>query len=244
MRSYLTKSTLLLLVLGLYYPLLSQDIKNNTIDKPKENQIKENETLITRNIIGFIPSSADKINGWAIGYFFLSDDDLSDYKMQVINGVYTNLSPLQAIFGVYAILTSMWSFVGADGLNIETQNKTIYSKYIGKDTLGINQELNGISLSIVDIGDRARINGIDISILSQYSNQMNGFSFSGLFNNKTFLRGFMFGLINISEQVKGVQCGLVNNCGTLKGVQLGLININGGKFFPFINIGFNRHPKN
>jgi len=233
----------LYVVFGLHNSLLSQDNINNSSYPINESTLIVRDSSLTRNIIGFIPSKADKVNGWAIGYFLLSEDDLSDNKMKVINGVYSNLSPVQIYSGVYISLFSLWALFGSDVLNLETHNKSIYGKYSGKDTLELNQILNGVSLSIVDIGDRTKINGVEISVLSQVSDQMNGLSLSGLINSKTFLKGGMFGLINISESVKGFQCGLVNNCADLQGFQFGLFNRSENRIMPIINFRLKKKPK-
>lgn len=233
----------LYVVFGLYNPLFSQNVINNSSDTINETTLIVRDSSLTRNIIGFIPSKADKVNGWAIGYLFLSENDLSDNKMKVINGVYSNLSPFQIYYGAYVSIFSFWALFGTDALNVKTQNKSIYGKYSGKDSLELNKILNGVSLSFADIGYRTKINGIEISVLSQNSDQMNGLSFSGLVNSKTFLKGGMFGLINISESVKGFQCGLVNNCSNLQGFQLGLFNRSDNRIMPILNIRLNKRPK-
>ncbi|PKP22164.1 MAG: hypothetical protein CVU05_05060 [Bacteroidetes bacterium HGW-Bacteroidetes-21] len=186
-----------------------------------------------RNIIGFVPSKADVINGWAIGWLTLNEHE--NLKM---NGLYTNINPIQIYYGVYVSLFTIWTVLSSPELKDETNDGRIYGFYKGIDSTVCDQRFNGISISIVDFGDRTKMNGIELSLVSQHMNQNNGISVSGLFNKKVKFNGLMVGLINLSEQGHGLQMGLINNCGNMHGVQLGLINRCGKRLTPFLNFRF------
>jgi len=199
-------------------------------------QMNNDTNSISRNIIGFVPSKADNINGWAIGWLMLDEKE----KLK-INGLYTNLSPFQLYWGGFMTIGLIWTLLGADEFHFETDNGKIYGEYIGIDSTKCNQLLNGISISIVDNAERTKINGLEISLVHQQTFVNNGISISGLCNSKTKFNGLMIGLMNIAEKGNGLQIGLINNCGNLQGFQIGLINRCGSRIIPFINCRFKKN---
>lgn len=214
---------------------------NFSFSQPPEKIEEANSSTITRNIIGFVPSKADNINGWAIGWEMISGHD----KDLLINGAYTNLSPFQIYWGAVLTVFSIAAIFGSkEGFNFETSDSTIYGIYSEKSWINFNKTLNGISVSVVDDAGRAKINGLEISLITQHTGCSNGVSLSGIFNSKTQFNGLMTGIMNLSEQGNGVQIGLVNNCGSLNGVQIGLINRSEKRLLPLVNIGTKKSHKN
>ncbi len=67
----------------------------------------------TQKVMGFVPSEANVINGWAIGYGFTLD--APDLSTQTINGLYTNVQPITwvcfSLFDIEADFTAVY-FLG------------------------------------------------------------------------------------------------------------------------------------
>lgn len=62
-----------------------------------QNSRERSDTSLpkTQNVIGFVPSEANVINGWVIGYGFKLSSP--DSPARTIKGVYTNVEPLNAL---------------------------------------------------------------------------------------------------------------------------------------------------
>ncbi len=227
MKINFKKAVLILSILiGLGNYSFSQDIHNQ-----EDNNLKSNDTsYVIRNVIGFVPSNANVINGWAIGYL-----DLSSHKAVKINGIYTNIGPLQLISSVFMIPRYIGLIFGGDMPRFHTDNNNIYGNFVDKDTIISNQVVNGLAFSILDISDYAKINGLNFSVISNFTNKTNGIAIAGIMNLNIKFNGLMIGTVNFAEKGNGVQIGLINNCGDLNGVQIGLINKSRKRVLPIIN---------
>jgi len=214
-------------IFGFSIILFSQNIDG-------QERIDSTEYIRTQNFIGFIPSKATKINGWAIGNFNFDNQINSD-----VNGIYSNINPIQLWVGVYAVLYVPWMIGG----NMETlyfgKNKSVYSEIDNSSIIFDNDKgmdvINGISVNIIEESDYLITNGIEVSLLSFVTYKNNGISISGLINKKTKFNGVMIGLVNHANKGNGLQLGLINNCGECRGIQIGLINRCGKRILPFIN---------
>src|SRR4051812_12475478 len=70
----------------------------NNLNIPlKDSPYKKNNV---KNVIGFVPSKADQINGLAVGWLMLGAYEKDSMS---INGFYLNPSPIQLLFGVAAL---------------------------------------------------------------------------------------------------------------------------------------------
>lgn len=93
------------------------------------------------------------------------------------------------------------------------------------------------------------VNGLAVTPLYTFIDQVNGAQFSLIFNisyrlngvclsihNSMFeMNGVELGLFNKAKVMNGVQFGLVNKTKKLSGVQIGLWNVNERRKRPFIN---------
>lgn len=147
-----------------------------------------------------------------------------------------------------------------NGLNIEGVGVPIFLFTIPADpinqidrikenTIRNDFNVNGLSVSPAGLIHPGTVNGLAVTPLYTFIDQVNGAQFSLIFNisyrlngvcfsihNSTFeLNGVQFGLFNNAKVVNGVQFGLVNKTKKLSGVQIGLWNVNERWKRPFIN---------
>ncbi|OGF45093.1 MAG: hypothetical protein A2452_00760 [Candidatus Firestonebacteria bacterium RIFOXYC2_FULL_39_67] len=80
--------------------------------------------------------------------------------------------------------------------------------------------LPGISIP----GDNVVI-GIDIGLIADSVQEVNGFQVSWLYSGTDRLSGIQLGLVNISNSATGIQWGLYNQSQSFVGIQIGLINV-------------------
>jgi len=159
-----------------------------------------------------------------------------------------NISPI-----VYKLSTN--SVV--NGINIEGVGIPLLLYMIPHDptertdtvTIGNDFNINGLNMAPAGILQHGTVNGIALTGLYSFINQVNGAEFSLFFNisyklnglsvslnNSTVeLNGLQIGLFNKSKRTKGLQLGLINRTVKLKGLQIGLWNINEKRKLPIIN---------
>jgi hypothetical protein len=220
--------TLIIVLIFFISPTFCQSDKvdlTNFIHQSKERKI--------RNIIGFIPSKADAINGLAIGWLELGAyEDKKDSV--IINGVYSNISPLQFFVGAISI----------PYLIISPFNKDIFKETFG-DVNSVNKEyenrINGVSLSFLEGSDRYVVNGLQVSVLFHNMYKLHGFSATIGASFYSSFNGLMIsGLFNNTKYGKGLQIGLINRSYNLTGLQIGLWNRIGNRSLPIINMRFKK----
>ena len=187
----------------------------------------QSDSVKTRNIIGFIPSKVDRINGVAIGPF----ESKLDGKGQSVNGITVD------IIGQGGLLLMA---VGNDPIRLKDKYEALNQDSIVQklnahyDTVTFKTIYRGIVVAgsgiIVD-----QINGISVGGIISSIENVNGLMFNILNSNVGELNGVSIGLVNQSLTTKGVQIGLVNKTYDLKGIQIGLWNKNRKRSFPIIN---------
>ncbi len=109
--------------------------------------------------------------------------------------------------------------------------------------------VNGISISPAGLLHHGTVNGVALTSLFSFIDQVNGLQLSPLFNtsyrnnglvisidNSTVeLNGVQIGLFNRAETVKGVQIGIINRAVFINGLQVGLWNVNYKRKLPIVN---------
>ncbi len=195
-----------------------------------------------RNIIGFVPSQASTINGWAVGWLFALDYHAEEKKSVRINGLYTNIGPIQAL-----IIAFSPAFMS------DFPKHILHADSAWLDYTYFNHRLNGVSIRIYEAADDFSIQGLQITGLFQRVGKMNGLSItgiasvyeklngvmiSGIYNTIATANGVQIGVFNIASKVNGLQIGLFNNSFKMKGIQIGLWNKIGRRGLPFINFSF------
>ncbi len=190
------------------------------------------DSFKVRNGIGFTPSKANVINGWSIGWLMLSGFQEKD-KVETINGIYTNLSPLQVFWGMMMIPRLV--------LTPFTLNRAQLAISIIDTTIINYNTINGVAFSVVDASEIYIVNGLQVSILMHELYKLQGVSAAlGSSNYYSFNGVMISGVANITNRGKGLQIGLFNTSSRLNGVQIGLWNRIGNIGFPFINMCFRR----
>lgn len=199
----------------------------------------DSSKVIAKNVIGFIPSKANIVNGWAIGYGFrLSSPDSSSRK---INGVYTNVQPLNVLvlgFATPHLILGSLQHLAQSNNNTDTA-KT--SKRKIQDSVS-GDTLNGIAMHLFGIGYSYGyvINGFEFCPGTISGTTLNGLSVA-LFAGYEDFKGCMIGgFTNYAEKGRGAQVSLINIADNFNGVQIGLLNRIGDRVTPFINFSFKR----
>lgn len=182
-----------------------------------------------RNVAWYIPSKADQINGWAIGWLMLGAFEKDSVT---INGFYTNISPLPALiigFGLPYIIAAPFM-----------KRKSEYWTELDSNIYG--SHINGIAISfIMEEADTYIVNGLQISGISHGMYKLNGLSLTlGLSDYASFKGVMISGLNNNATHGKGLQIGLINRAKNLTGIQIGLWNRIGKRGLPFINMSFKK----
>lgn len=98
---------------------------------------------------------------------------------------------------------------------------------------------NGILLSTLGTFTE-QINGISISPWMSTALIVNGLSSNLLWNLNTETNGVSLGAVNHSGKMRGAQIGLFNKSNNLRGIQIGLWNINEKRSLPFLNWNFKK----
>jgi len=218
----------LISIIFLFYfisPIFCQTKKDST------NNIKLTSARKVRNVVGFVPSRADKINGWTIGWWSFLDENECD--SMVINGFHTNIAPTQIVG--FVLIPYM---VGA---LFELDEKELKMTALDTSRTLTESKINGISISIVELADWYTVSGIQISGITHSMHKLNGLSISLGESFYDSFNGIMIsGLLNQTYKGKGLQIGLVNSSRTMRGIQIGLWNRIGKRSLPIINMSFKK----
>ncbi|RLD27171.1 MAG: hypothetical protein DRI54_01520 [Bacteroidetes bacterium] len=222
------------------FPSFCQD---NSIDT---TLIEDNSRLV-RNVVGFAPSKANQINGWAIGWSSSVDDFHADIDSIKINGLYTNIPVIQALIIGWMVPYAIGSIFNPKTYVSLYENINSFPEYYS----GIDDSMNGVSISVFDFSDEFVVNGTQITLFYHDMAELNGFSLTiGGARYVSFDGVMISGILNNTNQGKGVQLGLINRTKNMRGIQIGLWNRIGKRGLPFINFSFrkdnvnrNRHKK-
>lgn len=85
-----------------------------------------------------------------------------------------------------------------------------------------------------------QVNGISLSLWMSMGAKINGLTANLLWNRYEQINGISLGLVNHSYSTNGLQIGLVNKTKKLHGFQIGLWNKNEKRTFPLINWNFRK----
>ena len=185
-----------------------------------------------RNVIGFIPSKAEKINGWAIGWLTLGAYE-HRHDSVIVNGVYTNLSPMAVLLAGMSL-----PYLVATPFLKETYSE---SSPFYTDSI-IENKINGVSVSLMELSDRFTVNGVQFALIGLNMFKVNGFSANLGFSQYQSMQGVVIaGILNRTNKGTGIQIGLVNVAQDFKGIQIGLWNKNGNRSLPIINMKFRKN---
>lgn len=176
------------------------------------------DSLTKRNILCFIPTKANKINGVTIGLWNRPQSQI----IQNFNGLN------------FEILGSGWMtpFLGLDDAGYTKHDRHKINGLSFGLTL-LNGRMNGLTISPT-INTTFYFNGVKIGLFNFDLNKSNGVQF-GLVNANDENNGVIFGVYNKASKTRGLQIGLVNKSDELRGLQIGLINTNGTRTLPLIN---------
>lgn len=185
------------------------------------------------NVVGFVPSKARVTNGWAIGWSVSVDDYCVNMDSIRINGVHTNISPIQAFVGGTGVLMAL--FQPKELLHaFRADTSTI-------DDLAIRHKLNGVSISLLEFGEEFSFQGVQITGLVNKVDKVNGLSVSTLISDNVHFNGVTISALhNRTNNGRGAQIALINNATRLRGVQIGLWNRIGKRSLPLINMSFKK----
>jgi len=205
-------------------------------------QVISDTTKIQGNsyLIGLIPSHKSNIYGLGIKFSMWEKQP----NIIIVNGLLVDLQAYQLIMPIVIIPEILLGWYTYKQNSLTDGRMSIYQ--MSFDTISfipvlpkVENDINGVALSIFDFDGYIRNNGISIGLLTSSSIRSNGFSFSGIINNKVVSKGVMISLLtNLSYDFSGIQIGLFNNTKFCRGFQFGLYNIIDGKGFPLLNWKF------
>ena len=182
---------------------------------------------LNKYVIGFIPSKANNIFGIAIGPFgseVICDKPYTKYS----HGLNIQI-PGQGILQTFYIFNSPFKQV--------YKNKIIDDEFIKKDTSFKRAIHNGLILSLLGTFTD-QVNGVSISGWMSLGKNINGVSINLLWNLYYEINGLSIGIFNSTLVMNGIQIGFINRTVKLKGVQVGLWNRNEKRSLPLINWNF------
>jgi hypothetical protein len=107
-----------------------------------------------------------------------------------------------------------------------------------RDTLPLRAIHNGLMISPLGTFTN-QVNGISFSLWMSMGQKTNGLSFNLLWNFYEQVNGITAGAVNHTAKTHGLQIGLVNKTIKLKGLQIGIWNKNEKRSLPIINWNFN-----
>jgi hypothetical protein len=106
-----------------------------------------------------------------------------------------------------------------------------------QNTLPLRAIHNGLLISPLGTFTN-QVNGISLSLWMSMGQKVNGVSINVLWNLYKEINGVSIGFVNQTAVTRGLQIGVVNRTNKLKGIQLGLWNKNEKRALPFINWNF------
>lgn len=106
-----------------------------------------------------------------------------------------------------------------------------------QDTLPLRAIHNGLMISPLGTFTN-QVNGISFSLWMSMGQKINGLSINLLWNLYEQINGISVGFVNTTAETNGVQFGLINKTIKLKGFQFGFWNKNERRSLPIINWNF------
>jgi len=182
---------------------------------------------LNKYIIGFIPSKANNIFGIAIGP--IGSEAICDKPYTKYSHGLNIQIPGQGILQVFYILNSPFKQA--------YKTEIIENEFIMKDTSFKRVIHNGLLLSLLGTFSD-QVNGVSISGWMSLGKNINGVSANLLWNLYYEINGLSIGVFNSSLVMQGVQIGFINKTIKLKGVQIGFWNRNEKRSLPLVNWNF------
>ncbi len=193
----------------------------------QNDSLKFDKKTKDRFVIWLIPSASKNIYGIAIGPVG---------SEAICNKPYTKYShglnvqiPGQGILQVFYILNSPFKQ--------SYKNDIIENEVIVVDTSYNRVIHNGLLLSLLGTFSD-QVNGVSISGWMSLGKNINGVSANLLWNLYHEINGLSIGVFNSSLIMQGVQIGFINKTIKLKGVQIGFWNRNEKRSLPLVNWNF------
>ncbi|MBN1338825.1 MAG: hypothetical protein JXA03_05840 [Bacteroidales bacterium] len=199
---------------------------SGTFSFSQSDSLEFNKKAKDRFVIWLIPSASKNIYGISIGPVG---------SEAICNRPYTKYShglnlqiPGQGFFQTFYINKMKFKDFHANEIS---------DSLILQDTLPKKAIHNGLIISPLGTFTD-QVNGISFSLWMSMGEKINGLSFNFLWNLYEQINGISIGLVNHAALTKGVQIGLVNKTIKLKGFQFGLWNKNETRSLPIINWNF------
>ncbi|MGX7666509.1 LA_2272 family surface repeat-containing protein [Flavobacterium pedocola] len=215
------------------------DDKTRSYFRWKSEKVTRNDSI---KIFSLSPISrrVNRVNGFALGVGHYENEKI---KFQKVNGLNIEASPISLA------LISVGLNIPFEGLVVGINDNSISNTAYMDDDYPTYIQINGLNISSGGFMGGAKMNGLNISVLTAM-NQMNGLSLNAsLISTKKFNGLSIAGIANISDhgngiQIapsnvcrnhRGIQIGLFNHSKNLRGIQIGLWNTNGKRKLPFFN---------
>lgn len=198
-----------------------------TLSVAQSDSLEIDKKARDRFVIWFIPSASTNIYGIAIGPVG---------SEAICNRPYTKYShglnlqiPGQGVLQTFYINKIKLK----DFKNNENSDSLVMH-----DTIPYRAVHNGLIISPLGTFTD-QVNGISFSLWMSMGKKINGVSFNLLWNFYEQINGITIGFVNHTAKTSGVQIGLFNKTMKLKGLQFGLWNKNEKRSLPIVNWNFN-----
>jgi hypothetical protein len=207
-------------------PIILLILFSATFSFSQSDSLEFDKKAKDRYVVWLIPSASRNIYGIAIGPVG---------SEAICNRPYTKYShglniqvPGQGFFQTFYINKMSFKYLytndSSDSLSLQ-------------DTLPKRAIHNGLLISPLGTFTD-QVNGVSFSLWMSMGKKINGLSFNLLWNLYEQINGIAIGFVNYTAVTKGLQIGLVNKTIELKGFQFGLWNKNEKRSLPLINWNF------
>ncbi|MCL9804398.1 hypothetical protein NAT51_02610 [Flavobacterium amniphilum] len=210
--------------------------------KWKSDKVSRNDSI---KIFSLSPISrrVNQVNGFALGVGHYENRNI---KFQKVNGLNIEANPVSLALITFGLNIPFEGFFA--GIN----DNVISNSSFMDDFTPTYIEINGLNISSGGFLGGAKMNGLNISVISSM-NQMNGLSLNasviatkhnnglsiaGIANISDYGNGIQIAPSNVSRNHNGIQIGLFNHSKNLRGLQFGLWNTNGKRKLPLLNWQF------
>ena len=179
-------------------PIILLILISSTYSFSQSDSLKFDKKAKNRYVIWLIPSASKNIYGIAIG--------------PVGSEVICNRPYTKSSYGLNLQIIGQGFF------------QTFYINKVKFKDFHTNENIDSLGLQDTLL-KRAIHNGLIISPLGTFTDQVNGISFSLWMSMGKKINGLSFNLLwNLYQQINGVSIGLVNHTAITKGIQIGLVN--------------------
>ena len=163
-------------------------------------------------------------------------------SIKKINGLNLEINPFSILVFLFDDSSkrgfSESATVAINGLSMGTghsnQNQSVAYSGVMFSFFNVGHSCTGFSFNVM-YNNVTRLDGLHLSLLSNYSKESCGLMISLVSNYSETMNGVQIGIWNQADSFKGVQIGLVNKSNKQKGLQIGFWNSNNKRSMPFIN---------